>query len=208
MANLILELSVIAREALRLLIPLLEDAGERILVDDHSQGHRRGDTVRVREVRMDANRWDPHSWELTERASPVNLEYYETYAIPFDSRWLTLTVDELCHRYLKPMVRVFAETIRSQWPRGSTLVCANPYLPPPGTNSGGYTRATDPNSRLSILVARDYDIIKNQEILGIGMLFGLINAYQMNWFEEEQVYVLTLARNRLSDRLIQLKRAA
>lgn len=208
MANTPLELRVIAIEAFRLLIPLLEDHGERILIDDRTgEGCRRGHTVLVRETRMDANRWDPHSWELTERSTPVLLDHYETYAMPFDPGWLTLSIGRFSDLYLEPMAHVFAEAIKSQWPKGSTLVCAQPQMP--GLNSGSsYHRVTDSRSKLSIFVARNYDILNHQDILGIGMLFGLMNAYQMNWFEQEQVLILTTARNRISTRLAELQKAA
>lgn len=157
---------------------------------------------------MEAPPWDPHSWRFTNDITPVNLEYLEAYAIPFDSRWLMLTIDELSGRHLEPMAHVFAGRVRSKWPPGSTMVCAIPQLPPPGMNSGGYSRMTDPNSKLSILVVRDYDILNHRDILGICMLFGLMGAYQMNWFEQEQVNVLTLERNRISTRLAELEKAA
>ena len=155
---------------------------------------------------MEAPPRDPHSWRFTNGITPVNLEYLETYAIPFDSRCLMLTIDQLSARVLEPMAQVFAGRVRSKWPKGSTLVCAQPQIP--NLNSGSYHRVTDPRSKLSIGVGREYDVLANQDILGICMLFGVINAYQMNWFEQEQVLILTTARTRISTRLAELQKAA
>lgn len=211
MAKVALDLVHVAAEALRLLIPLLErPVYERILADNFAEGFLRGDTVSVREApKMESTR-DPHIWTFfNEKITPVVLDHLEWRTVQVSPGDFLLAIDQFSRRILEPQVMALAEAIHARWVPGSTLVCAMPQIPPRGMASGGCQRVTDPHSKLSILVVRDYDLMSNQDILCIGMLFGIMgNGYEVNWFEQQEIHVLTYARLKLAARLVQVQKAA
>lgn len=168
MANSLLSPTVITREALRILhnkTPFMKNVNKSYGNRFAKSGAKIGETLQIRKP----NQWNirrgrvAQVQDVNEETIPLTIQQPIGVDMKFDSRELTLTLDDFSERYIAPAVARLASAIESDF-----LAYALPRVPNAVVNSGGLT-LTDALNAKAIL---------NNHLAPADSRYALVNSQQ------------------------------